>query len=355
MAGLLFSPIAMGPMTMKNRIVYPPMGTRYDITTARARAYYAERALGGCGLVIVEGTRVDNFADPQFVTALPALAQAIHRGGAKACVQMSHPPSLPDGEAIAPSAADSAREVTAAEIRNIQEKYALAAACLKKAGFDAAEVHGAHGYFFSQFFSPRANRRTDAYGGSLENRMRFARETVRLIRLVVGREFPLLYRMSADEFHPQGPGISDSQALAAALENDGVTALDVSAAIAGQTPSVTSPIRKAPEGTYAYLAALIKQVVRVPVIAVGRICRSEVAEQILASGQADLVAIGRQLLADPFWPKKVAEGRDGEVVACRYDNHLCLGNLNKQMPIACSVNPRAGREYEAPLPLPNEA
>ncbi len=354
MAGLLFTPFHIGPMALNNRIVYPPMGTRFDITTERARAYYAERAIGGCGLIIVEGTRIDNFEDAAFVAALPALAEAIHRGGARACVQLSHPPNLPDGTPVAPSATDTAREVTPAEIRNIQEKYALAAARLKEADFDAAEIHGAHGYFFSQFFSPRANRRTDAYGGSLENRMRMAQETARLVRFVVGRDFPVLYRMSADELHPQGPTMAESQALATALEAAGISAIDVSAGIAGQTPSVTSPLKAAPEGTYAPLAGQIKPAVSVPVIAVGHICRAEVAERVLSEGQADLVAIGRQLLADPFWPHKVAEGRENDVVFCRYDNHLCLGNLARQMPIACSVNPRAGREHEAPLPYPRQ-
>jgi 2,4-dienoyl-CoA reductase-like NADH-dependent reductase (Old Yellow Enzyme family) len=349
MSGLLFTPLSIGPMLLKNRIVFPPMATRYDITTERARAYYAERAVGGCALIIVEGTRVDNFAEPQFVAALPALAQAIQQAGGKACVQLSHPPTLPDGQAIAPSDTTEARAVTSAEIRSIQEKYALAVARLKEAGFDAAEIHGAHGYFFSQFFSPRANRRTDAYGGSLENRMRFARETVRLVRLVVGPTYPVLYRMSADELVPDGPSMADSLELAKALVADGASAVDVSAGIGGVSPSVTSPMANAPEGTYTHLSAEIKKVVSVPVIGVGRIWRSEVAERMLSEGKADLVAIGRQLLADPYWPQKVAGGRENEVVACRFDNRLCLGNLAKGLPISCTVNPRAGREWEPTL------
>jgi 2,4-dienoyl-CoA reductase-like NADH-dependent reductase (Old Yellow Enzyme family) len=349
MSGLLFTSISIGPMLLKNRIVFPPMATRYDITTERARAYYAERALGGCGLIIVEGTRVDNFSDPQFVAALPALAKAIQKAGGKACVQLSHPPTLPDGQAVAPSDAGEARAVTAGEIRSIQEKYALAVARLKETGFDAAEIHGAHGYFFSQFFSPRANRRTDAYGGSLENRMRFARETVRLIRLVVGPTYPVLYRMSADEMVPDGPALAESQALARALVADGISAIDVSAGVGGTSPSVPSPMANTPEATYAQLAAEIKKVVSVPVIGVGRVWRSEVAERMLAEGTADLVAIGRQLLADPFWPQKVATGRENEVVACRFDNRLCLGNLAQGLPISCTVNPGAGREWERTL------
>jgi 2,4-dienoyl-CoA reductase-like NADH-dependent reductase (Old Yellow Enzyme family) len=351
MSGLLFTPLSIGPMPLKNRIVYAPMGTRYDITTERARAYYAERALGGCGLIIVEGTRVDNFSEPQFVAALTALAQAIQKAGGKACVQLSHPSELPDGQAIAPSDTGEARAVTTGEIRSIQEKYALAVARLKETGFDAAEIHGAHGYFFSQFFSPRANRRTDAYGGSLENRMRFARETVRLVRLVVGPTYPVLYRMSADELAPGGPSLAESQELAKALVADGISAIDVSAGVGGISLSIASSTPKAntPEATFAHLAAEIKKAVSVPVIGVGRIWRSEVAESMLAEGMADLVAIGRQLLADPFWPQKVATGRESEVVACRFDNLLCLGNLAQGLPISCTVNSRAGKEWEPRL------
>ena len=341
----LFQPLLTRNLSLKNRIVYPPMATRYDITTERARAYYAERARGGVGLVVVEGTSVDNFGKPAYVAAIRPLAEEVHAAGARIALQLSVPPRGLDGAVIAPSATEQAREATTEDIRAVHGKLATAAAGVKEAGFDAVEIHGAHGYFVSQFFSPRSNRRTDRYGGSRERRMRFAVEAIGTVRAAVGPEYPLLFRLSAVEFRSDGVTLEDTEALVPELERAGVDVLDVSAGSGGQQPSETSPSATAPMATFAAYAAALRRRVSIPVIAVGRINRPEVAQDVLQRGQADLVAIGRQLLADPLWPLKVAEGREAEIVACASCNRGCLGSLERGEPIRCERNPRAGQEY----------
>lgn len=340
----IFEPLDTRGLALKNRVVYPPMATNYDIRTPRAQAYYAERARGGAGFVIVESTRVDNFADEAYVDAIRPLAAAVHAAGAKVALQLAAVPVGMDGAAIAPSATPSARAGTVEEIRWIHAKFARAADGAKRAGFDAVELHGAHGYFFSQFYSPSANRREDAYGGSREARMSFALEAVRAVREAVGAAYTLMYRMNAVELDPGGVTLEDGAALASALELAGVDIIDVSASggLRRSDPNgapETDPVAKFPE-----YAAAVRPHVRIPVIAVGRIHEPATAAGILAAGQADLVAIGRQMLADPFWARKVAEDRENEIVHCDSCN-ACHVDLARGVPIRCKVNRHAGQEY----------
>jgi 2,4-dienoyl-CoA reductase-like NADH-dependent reductase (Old Yellow Enzyme family) len=246
------------------------------------------------------------------------------------------------GEAVAPSAQGPCREITRVEIRLVIEKFAAAARHCREAGFDGVEVHGAHGYFINQFFSPLTNRRKDDYGGGLEGRMRLAGELIGSMRRAAGEGFLLLYRHSAVDGEPGGTTAEESIQLGKTLEKCGLDVFDVSAG-RGQHDALSIPEPSAPEGTHADLAGRIRAAVSTPVIAVGRIQTRGVAERILREGKADLIALGRQLLADPFWPEKLRQGRDEEVVLCTYCDN-CTREMRNGRPIFCPQNPLLGKE-----------
>ncbi|MFB3882277.1 MAG: hypothetical protein ACE149_13505 [Armatimonadota bacterium] len=326
---LLFSPLHVGAVRLRNRIVLPPMKTNMDLTDRQALAYYRVRAAGGAGLVIVEATPLEQFDDPRFGDALRRLADVIHEGGAAAAIQLIQFGRL-NGERVEPSATEEAREVRREEIKEIVRRYAGAAAMACDAGFDGAEIHGAHDFLLNRFFSPEWNRRTDEYGGTLERRMRFGLEAVGAVRAECGDGFLVLYRHTTT----LGCPIEDDVAFAKALEKAGVAIVDI------------SPSTSGPDAKRADLAAAVKAGVRVPVIAVGGMEDPVAAEEVLREGRADLVAIGRALIADPDLPRKILEGRFAEIIECVKCNDLCYGNLEKGIPIGCSRNPETGREYE---------
>ena len=328
----LFEPLNVGTLRLKNRIVMPPMVANMGVITEQARAYYAERAKGGTGLIIVEATRLRRFESAELVEGLARLAEDVHEGGARLAIQLF----LEDRDAkdarIAVSRTDGARAITRDEIQAVPGRFADAARKVRAAGFDAVELHGAHGYFFNQFFSPKTNRRTDEYGGDLEGRMRMGLSCVRATREAVGGDFPVLYRHTAVENAPDGYTTVDTLQFVPELVNAGVDVLDVSPSTGG--------------GVHAGLAAAVRRAVDVPVIAVGGMNDPDAAERVLQEGKADLVAIGRGLLADPFWSQKVEEGRREEIIGCIECNEFCFGNLSKGVPIGCTQNPRTGHEME---------
>jgi 2,4-dienoyl-CoA reductase-like NADH-dependent reductase (Old Yellow Enzyme family) len=340
----LFEPMTVNTVTIKNRIIMAPMCTHFDITTKRARMYYKKRAEGGVGLIIVESVNVDHFAYPVFTEKITLLADTIHQQNTKVIVQLAIPPELPNTqEKIAPSASLAFRQASLEDIRNCYQRIVTAALACQSAGFDGIEIHGAHGYFMSQFLSPYSNRRTDAYGGSLINRMRFALECALNIRKHVGKDFLVSYRMSADELVPNGLTLEDSKPFAMELEKVGVDMLDISAGVATEDTFLVTPNAHQPYGTFADLAGEIKQMVTIPVISVGRIHRAEVAEHILQTDKSDFVAIGRALLTDPGWPQKVLEGRIEEITVCKSCNH-CIKTISSEKTINCLVNKQLGFE-----------
>ncbi|WP_235612822.1 FAD-dependent oxidoreductase [Moorella sp. Hama-1] len=209
-------------------------------------------------------------------------------------------------------------------------------------------MHGAHGYLLDEFLSPFSNKRADEYGGSLENRMRFPLEVVRAVRQAVGPEFPIIYRMSADEKVPGGLTLDETKVVAQRLEQEGINALHVSAGVYASAPWVIQPMYL-PRGCLVDLAQGIKSVVKIPVIAVGRINDPEVAEDILKAGKADLISFGRGLLTDPEMPKKVIEGRLDEIRHCIACCQACIDELFRDHAIGCTVNARAGYEHEFTL------
>jgi 2,4-dienoyl-CoA reductase-like NADH-dependent reductase (Old Yellow Enzyme family) len=238
-------------------------------------------------------------------------------------------------------------ELSTEQLASIPQQFAQAVLGFKKAGFDALDIHGAHHSLFMRLLSPFQNHRTDQYGGSPENRWRVQIETVKAIRDAVGENFPILFRFSATDFVPEGVDLSLTIPYAQALVSAGVDCLDVSAGTSDSPSHTQHPNAAQPLGCFADLAAAIRTAVTVPVIAVGKIATREIAESILQEEKADLVALGRPLIADPDWPRKLAEGRDDEIVPCLWDNGGCLNNsIMKGLPIRCIQNPDVGFEHE---------
>jgi 2,4-dienoyl-CoA reductase (NADPH2) len=339
------------------------------LSNRRARAYYAERARGGAGLIITGGTAIDALACEElwggteglqsFMARLKALADEVHACGARIGIQLwqgnrfpegkdmqSSRPDAGDGDLVAPSARDNMRELTVPEIESIIYRFARASRNVRDAGFDCVELHGAHAYLPCQFTSPELNRRTDKYGGDPAGRMRFGTDLVAAARAWVGPDFPVFFRLGA--LDQDGSIHRDSLTYAVELEKAGVDCINVSTSGWGGFPM--SPAKHYEMGTLVPLAEAVKKVVTVPVIGVGRINTQEVAEEILKWGQADMVAIARQLIADPFWPLKVLEGRPEEIVTCDSCNANCFapttGRKLKEGAPLCKVNERVGREWE---------
>jgi 2,4-dienoyl-CoA reductase (NADPH2) len=238
-------------------------------------------------------------------------------------------------------------EIPAPQLAAIPGKFARAATGLREAGFDALDIHGAHHALFMRLLSPFQNHRKDEYGGSLENRWRVQLDSVRAVRAAVGEDFPILYRFSATDFLPRGVGLALTVPFAKALQAAGVDCLDVSAGTADSPPHSSHPDEHQPDGCFADLAAAIRVAVEIPVIAVGKIATGSVAEAILREEKADLVALGRPLIADPDWPHKVAEGREDEIAHCLWDNEGCLrDSIDQGLPIRCIKNFNVGFEHE---------
>jgi 2,4-dienoyl-CoA reductase (NADPH2) len=367
----LFEPISIRGMIVPNRIVYPAIQMNMGLTNRRARGFYAERARGGAGLVMTANTSVDNLACEElwggdkelgdFISRLRLLTDQVHACGARMGLQLWMDNRFPQGrgvqiaskeadpssgERVAPSAVEDMRALTVPEIESIIYRFAKGAANVKAAGFDCVELHGAHRYLLCQFTNPDLNKRTDKYGGTLENRMRFGLDIVRAARRFVGPDYPILFRLGA--LDDNGVISPDSLAYARELEKAGVDCLDISTSGYGKLP--VSPVKRDKPGTLVPLAEAIKKSVKIPVIAVGKINTPDVAESILNQGRADMVAIGRQLICDPFWPQKVKEGRFKDVVTCDSCNVNCYSpaferKLPPNAPL-CKHNERVGREWE---------
>lgn len=365
----LFKPGRIGPLELKNRIVMPPMGTGMASFTGEATdeiiEFYAARAKGGCGLIITEIARVDEVtgigmpcqlsaSSPKFVRKLVQLADAVHPYDTKILLQLHHPgrevkrAALGGVQPVAPSAIackvtkDMPRELTTEECETLIRAFAAGARIAQIAGFDGVELHAAHGYLINQFLSPYTNHRTDRFGGGTEGRMTFLREIIQEIQRACGPAFPIVVRLSCDEFVPGGLELPESVRIAKALEALGVAAIDVSAGIYESSYSSIEP-QGLPEGWKKHLAAEIKRNVGIPVIAVNNIKYPATAERFLEEGVCDFTAVGRGQLADPEWGGKARAGRDGEIRKCLGCMH-CFRSLGRCHPIECAVNPILGRE-----------
>jgi len=369
---LLRQPGAIGPLRLKNRVIMGPLGTNYGTTdgfsTDRDKAYYAERAKGGAAMIITEAMNISAAArnhrsslcvfHDRFIPGLSAVVRAIQDNGALAVAQLNHrgqllQRSVLDMEPVGPSAGrnavtgDSVRGLEIDEIAAIQRDFVEAGVRLARAGYDAIEIHAANGYLFQQFFSERFNRRTDRYGGSVDNRMRFLIETVQRFRDRLP-DTPLLVRISATEYAPGGYPMDEAVALARALERAGVSAIDLSGGT-NESPQLSRYCIQPPSFARRFLepyARPIKAAVAVPVIVAGRIVAPEDAEGVLAAGSADFVALCRALVADPHWCLKAFGELDAPIRPCIACN-VCYERLSRERDVACVQNPLVGTEFEA--------
>jgi 2,4-dienoyl-CoA reductase (NADPH2) len=369
MADPLFEPIVLNQLEVKNRFYLPAMhmnmADNFEVTQ-RLEQFYAERARGGAGMIVVGYATVDELSGStlnigahkdQFIPGLARLAKAIQENGARAAVQLNHAGRynssffLNGQRPVAPSAIasrmtkETPRELGRDEIRQIVDAFAQAAARVKKAGFDAVEILSGTGYLISEFLSPLTNKREDEYGGDLENRMRFGLEVMRAIRQAVGADFPMIVRMNGNDFMPGGQGRKELQSYARALvERTGVDALCIN--VGWHEARVPQIVTSVPRGVFAYLARGIKALVPVPVIASHRINDPLTAREMISDGMCDMVAMGRSLIADPYLPEKTRTGREAEIIHCIACAQGCFDNLFKLKPVECLCNPRAGREAE---------
>ena len=362
----LFSPFQIGKLELKNRIVMPPMATNFagedGFVNERHIAYYLRRARGGVGYITFEHTGVlkqgrafPNMAlidSDQHIPPFKKLVEAVHKEGGKIVIQINHAgrqtsASITGSPIVAPSAIpcpvrmEMPKELSYGEIQKIIEAFGAAALRVKEAGADGVEIHMAHGYLINQFLSPFSNKREDEYGGDADRRMRMALEVLRAVRNRVGADFPVLCRLSADEYVDGGLKIDASKEIAKALERNGADALHVSACVAA-SGYLNHPPYYAEEGVFAHLAQGIKSVVGIPVISVGRIRTPELANRILEEKKADLISMGRALIADPELPAKALQGRIEEILPCISCNR-CVQSIRKGA-LQCAVNPETGRE-----------
>lgn len=358
-------------MEVKNRIGMAPMFTKYASesgeVTDKLIEYFVTRAKGGVGLIVVENACIDwstgrGDGNPvaihhdRFRPGLHELAKAVQRYGVKIVPEIHHAGrqtfshNLDIDQPLAPSpvkskvGGDMPRAITEEEIEEAIQNYADAARRAQESGFDGVEVHAAHGYLISEFLSPKTNKRSDKWGGSFENRSRFAVEVVRRIRREVGTDFPLLYRFSAEESTPHSLSLQEGVEYARLLEKEGVDCFDVTH---GDYESIKHfPMQGDPKDQLVYLAEAVKQVVAVPVIAVGSLgFDPHIAHKVVKEGKADLVHFGRELLADPDLPNKIRDNHLEEIRNCIRCNE-CTGSIDKGHFLTCAVNPRCGYEYK---------
>jgi len=316
----LLDPLEAKGLTLKNRIVMPPMHTGLATTegavTDNLIEHYVRRSKA-LGLIIVEHNYVSlggrlserqlGIYDDHLVSGLEKLSSSIHETGTPAVIQINHAGrsasmKVTGTRPVAPSPRGYYRKLRADKIEALTEGFALAAERAMRAGFDGVEVHGAHGFLLNQFFSPLTNGRRDKYGGSLENRMRFPLEVVERVREKVGGRL-LLYRLGSDDLDPAGTQIEDSQKFAAKLEEVGVDIIDVSGGLCGSRPAQFQNR----QGYFIPQAQQIKEVINIPIIGVGGITKPEYANKLIQEGHVDLVAVGRGLLEDPDWAIKAIE------------------------------------------------
>jgi 2,4-dienoyl-CoA reductase-like NADH-dependent reductase (Old Yellow Enzyme family)/thioredoxin reductase len=370
----LLSPIDIRGLRLENRVVMPPMGTnlgaRDGTVSDELVAYMKRRADAAPGLIIAEIAAVHESGalintelgihDDRFIPGLARLARTIHDGGARAAIQLHHGGRecffhLSEGKALGPSAVPSLiygvapREMGIDDLRMIREAFGAAAVRAREAGFDMVEIHAAHGYLLCQFLSPLANRRQDEYGSTMENRARFVREVIAEVRQRVGDGFPISVRLSVDESIRGGYTPEDILPVIPGFVAAGADVIHASLGTYGSPAGVTSAPVEFEPGFNAWRARKVKEVVRVPVITVGRFTDPALADAVIARGDADLVSFGRQFLADPDFLVKARQGRDADIRRCIACNQGCIERLMFEgKKVRCAINPETGQETKYP-------
>lgn len=371
---LLFEPVTLNRLALKNRIVMPAMHLNYTPggkVNDQLIAFYRERAAGGAGLVIVGGCVINELSGgPIFVSikddgdveGLSRLARAAHDEGAAIGAQLymagAYAHAMLIGNQPVSSSPhtsgftkDECRAMTTEEIAQVQDDFAAAARRGKEAGLDMVEILGSAGYLICQFLSPKINQREDHYGGSLDNRMRFGLETIAKVRAAVGPDFCVGIRIAGNDFVPGSHTNQEAALFARACEEAGVDLINVTGGWhETKVPQITQEL---PPGGFSYLARGVKWAVKsVPVAASNRMHSPQLAEAVLARGDADLVCMGRPLLADPELPNKAKAGQSKLIRRCVACNQGCFDAISQMKPVGCMVNPRAGREAKDPGPAP---
>jgi len=379
----LFSPIKIGNMVLKNRIVHVPTDSSSSnadgSVSERDIHHHAEIAKGGVGMLIVGATTPDSKTGRPTVTGLVAdsdnyipglarLAKCIQRYGSKAVCQLQHPgrqaalprhnymsandrviklPWSAGHEIVYENASEKGKAVRAMntdEVLDMIELFAEAAWRVKAAGFDAVELHAAHGYLISDFMSPYLNYRTDRFGGSYENRMRFLLAIISKIQDKCGRDFPILVRYSVDEWVQGGRDLEESKRVARTLEDAGIAALDLSQCLQ-ETPGAGFDPMQYPEGWTMYASEAIKKIVNIPVINSHSLRNPDFCEQMIAEDKTDMVGLSRQLLADPYWPLKAQMGKIKDIRRCISCLTGCWQeSMMAKKEITCAINPACGRK-----------
>ena len=364
----MFEPIQIGPMRVNNRFVVPPMSNNFAIASGelseRSMYYYRERAKGGFGLITVEATVIDPTAkggprkhclfDDSQIGALKKVVDECHTYGSKVMVQLQQ--AGPEGSAKAAGyplksasriqasfSKDIPLEMTTKQIYELIELYGDAALRAKKAGVDAVEIHMAHGYLVSSFISPQTNKRVDEFGGCFENRMRLPRLIIENVRRKVGHNIALLARINSCDETLGGITVEDAMAVASYLEDCGIDGIDVSRSIHLKDEYMWAPTM-IHQGFNLDHVKHIKDVVDVPVITVGRYNDPFLPELVVKKGYADMIAMGRQSIADPHFPNKAAANQFDEITPCIACLQGCVGNMFVGKPIECLVNPFVGYE-----------
>jgi len=384
--GKLFEPCKIGKLELANRIVMPPISTNFareGLVTDCMVDYYAERGRGGVGLIVVEDAIVDTpignhtfycmyIDDDRYLPGLRRIAQAVKSGGAKVMLNLNHggrrAGRVENGQLlvtkgqipVAPSALPHPvtgfvvpRELSIEEIEELEDKFVRAACRVKEAGFDGLSLHAAHMYLISQFLSPLSNQRKDIYGGDLNGRLRFLVNIIHKVKEKLGDDYPIMVRINGREGLEGGITIEDAKEVAQGLETAGADCISLSCgAVIGLAirnfPTPVAPMRL-PHGLEVNLAAAVKQVVSIPVMTANRIVTPQEAEDILEQGRADLIGIGRGLIADPEWPRKAKEEQEANINFCIGCMQCIKRVLEDRIDMRCAINPAAGQEAECKI------
>ncbi|MBB0997724.1 NAD(P)-binding protein, partial [Dietzia maris] len=360
----LLSPLAVGHLTLRNRVIMGSMHTGLEDRSKHLpelTAYFAERARGGAALMVTGGysPNVEGWLLPagsmmasrRMADKHRGLTDAVHAEGAHILLQVLHagrygyqPFVRSAASTKSPISMFRARALSARGVERTIDDWVRAARLARRAGYDGIEIMGSEGYLINQFLAARTNGRTDSWGGTASRRMRFGEEIVRRVRAEVGRDFLLQYRISLLDLVDGGQSWEETAELAQRLEAVGVDVFNTG--IGWHESRIPTIVTSVPRAAFVDLTARLKQTVGVPVIASNRINTPDIAEQIIARGQADLVSMARPLLADPAFAAKVAEGRADEINICIACNQACLDHTFANKRASCLVNPRAGRETE---------
>jgi 2,4-dienoyl-CoA reductase-like NADH-dependent reductase (Old Yellow Enzyme family)/thioredoxin reductase len=370
----LFAPGRVGSLELPNRIVFAAtsseLADKDGFVGDDVVEYYAERARGGTGLIVVEATYVEQegkrlhhnamLHDDCFIPGLRKVVEAAHAEGARMAIQLNHGgrESIPDVSGsvpLAPSPIASQftgvgnavvpKQLSLGEIDRIVDRFAEAARRSRDAGFDAVELHGAHGYLIGEFLSPDSNKREDEYGGSVRGRAYFCVRLIEAIKARLGKDYPVIVRMNGRDHVEHGLELDDAVEMAAMFEAAGADSISVSGGVHASRPYMVVPGMSVDRGCYVSYGDAIRRRVKVPVMVVGRINTPDLAEQILEEERADFICLSRALIADPYFPVKAKAGRTETIAPCIACNE-CIATVHRHKGLACTVNPMVSRELE---------